>query len=371
MIKYDSEFTLDALYDRYQRMIRHPLYRKFCIKYADYFDKDGNENFCLEPTDLLGAKKAYEAWQRDKHTRHEKPNTACQNSSTKIDREKEDLEVEQQRLDEAREAMRAKDELSKKLNVGFMRHFEKPFQRDDMLTAPVFADLNKVLATEPEWSINEPENRGDPTDVSVIHDEHYLRVKINIAPEIPIGQITEEIKSLVRFARSGSRKEQKRNHFKKRQLAYEIWDLRCDRVPYQEIALTLNENLQTVYSKFKMAWKWIIGTDYKATEFRKLLKERLEYKKDFEGLAKLEEKPLKESLAHSELIENTGAEDESWKAQELTSDFVRFCERCKDQECHSIVLAIFTEFHQSGCLPDESLKKFEPCPDFHEEFGYL
>ncbi len=289
-----TKWQLKAVFDKYQRMIRNPEYLSFCEREIT-FDENGFD---------------YEVPQSLK---------ACE----------------------------IRDNWGLVLFFDPSRHFEP----QDLLD--VFEESHAV---QDEWCESEvvyEEIKGvvrEITNSEPIWDGHYIKLKINVAPNITLEQIKEEVVEYVKIARNDLDFEKyQTHHFDKRLLYYKIWDLRAKPLTFKKIAYKLNISEDKAKKNFQRAFELITSEKYNKDIWRNLIYEKLLKKaKSMDGqldksaisslksLLNLEETKCQEKLlggekSADEWYATTSGEIESFH---VLFGINQMCSKCEDQGCY-------------------------------------
>ena len=203
-------------------------------------------------------------------------------------------------------------------------------------------------------------------DMTPIYDDHFIRLTVNVHPDIRMEQILSEIKENVESARINLDKEmlakieKDRIHLNKRRICYDVWDKRRLRKSFVEIARELGlKSKNLAKQKFYTAYELIIGEKYDINQFKQLLNSislsQITDQHSKEAFIKQDEIKLKEQLGFKDTIAtdfnqlpNSVYDGEST----LFLDINKHCEKCTDLECKSY-------------LASQDFDNWVPCPDVY------
>ncbi len=129
-------------------------------------------------------------------------------------------------------------------------------------------------------------NKESPDFTTPVWDNHYIQLKIDISPKRNLGQIIDEVKECISEAQPHIESESeleletdRRKHFEKRQIYYEIWDMRKKRMPFSKIAPQLGINEDKAKKRFYKAYELIMGVPFDVEKFKQLPVLKKELKK--------------------------------------------------------------------------------------------
>jgi len=276
-----DDYVQKSLFDRYQRIIRHPDYRCFCDTYKDFFmgiTEEKNIRLYFD-TIINGHSDNQVFWDTyEDSSVDEKDKESINLFLNKIrkrhlrDRFWFDLYEELSREEREDENIRlylgmiknyseCHEELLKiieKFNLSttiIHYRYALGLTEKDMVALPLF---KKSLAVQFQWVDNLIDR--NKHEVTLVHDQHYISAKINISPDVPFYQICAEIKSAIESARSatGEYSEKKRGRFDDNLIAYQAFDLREQGLSYENIKERLElESKQSAQNKVRRAHELI------------------------------------------------------------------------------------------------------------------
>jgi hypothetical protein len=305
MVKRSDEYTWfrEYCYDKFQRIKRKPDYIQVAEKYE--FDPNGFES---------------------------------------------DNIIEDTKLAEKADSLKRKFGL----NLLFDPSLEIPKER--ILEEYIFKDQFLV-----EFDLREYKaNWFDP-----IWDPHHIKLKIDISLDANINQIISEIKECIEEAQeliSASAKKKKRHHFDKREVYYQIWDMRKECKSFREIALRLNISEHVAEKRFKKAFELITGNKYEKEYWIKHLSNHFEriIKKDgaidFKRIKNLSKKMEPSSIgvrsANVDLMKSLDSYNQVKKFI-LITDIEKICRNCQDSTCRD---------NMKKAMKREEFEHCNPCP---------
>ena len=278
-----TEWQLKAVFDKFQRIIRNPEYLSFCEREIA-FDEDG---FDYEVPQSQEACEIRDKWGL----------VLFFDPSRQF--EPQDL------LDVFEESQAVQDE----------------WRESEVVYEEIKGVVKKITYSEPIW------------------DDHYIKLIINIAPNITIEQIKEEVVKYVKNARNDLHFEKyKTHHFDKRLQYYKVWDLRAKPLTFKKIANILNISEDKAKKNFQRAFELIMLMKYNKNILRELIIEKMVRDKNYKALADLEKvKQQHLLLEEGDEIEKMSA-DTKWyndpEAVRYIEDIKKeYCKNCTDSEC--------------------------------------
>lgn len=206
-----------------------------------------------------------------------------------------------------------------------------------------------------------------PNFFDPIWDDSYIKLKIDIRPEVSVSQILSEVKEYIDEARellSDFEEKSQRAHFEKRQGYYKIWDLRIERMSFKDIALKLKIKESTAINRFKSAYMLILGESYSKRFWSDLMRKNFEgniIKTDgsfnidyWKKLSKLEEtKQTGRQFYEIEPLISHFTEIQIEEFENVES-IKEMCQRCPDYDCFKDMLRAFkqSDFESWNACPD-------------------
>jgi hypothetical protein len=316
----DTEWILDLLYDKYQRVRRNPEYIEFCTHIS--FNKDG----FLESIYSIPASQ---------HMKYE--------------------------------------ELCGRLGLQLIFDPLLEIPRSDFLQFPIFKNQ---LAVECKMHIENTDARqgaeandidAQPYVLTPIWDDHYIILKINVSPDVRTAEILREVQESVISAKNlliSQRGEKERLHFKARLASYKIYDLRKERTPFRDVAVKLKMRLDEAKVNFRSAYSLITGKVYDKPTWLEMLRTTLKQKvaktpsdpEAWQDLAKMEERYQREITVPTERFSDndiSGIEEHTIRALTL-EQALNICKQCRDTECYNAFL--------------QGQDDWDPCPDIARKF---
>ena len=276
-----DDYLQKSLYDRYQRILRHPAYRCFCDTYKDFFmgkrveesiglylnkieyGHSDNRFFWKTYEDLSVEENKKESINLLLNEIKKRHRGECYWWDIYEEFSREEREEENIRfyLGEIKKYLECHQELLtiiEKFNLSStIIHYRYALQltEKDMVALPLFKN---PLAVQFQW-IDDLTDRNKHA-ITLVHDQHYISAKVNISLEVPFHQICAEIKSAIESARSttGEYTEKKRDRFEDNLIAYQAFDLREQGLSYDKIKENLElESRQSAQNKVRKAHELI------------------------------------------------------------------------------------------------------------------
>ncbi|WP_136796216.1 hypothetical protein [Desulfosediminicola ganghwensis] len=321
-----EEWLGNFLYDKWQRLRRHPDYRGFCRRNEKLFDDLGVAGNYFDEANPDDAK--------------DNPDDA------------------------------ALQQLRERFHIAKIYHHDLDLRPSDLLQLP------QIFTGQPAISpvfVEEEDDCDKFTDFTVVHNDMHIDCRINISTDITDDELTQSLLELVRCAREeAGLKDNPRHHFAKNRDAYHIYDLRLQRVPFSRIARETGFSKDSAFKKFCRAWELIHGEPYDLTLLTQYfdLNSAERGKWDRVGEAK---SSRKEYLAHTDehgrqkILDNyqgegVDAATEKRDLRESLSHLRAYCQKCKDTTCsHGMTKAL-----DKGLTHDElDFSGLTPCPELY------
>jgi hypothetical protein len=253
----NDDWYLQYNYDRWQRLKRHPDYRRFCRKYRNCFDWiDGigyvGLNFAHNEEAVAALDEIKEQFGLSNVYHYDFDENAVHPLSLPTIF-KNDLFVNP---------------------IGYMVKAKNTTSKQSTIRDNHRIDSSTINHFDPDGDnlfVNPISSTSATLKPSIVRDGHYIDCRINIAPEIPIEQIQESIKRWVKYARSEISTENSRSRFQENLIAYKVYDLRLDREPYDSIRKKLNITEEIARQKFRRAWKLILNEEFNTEKLKQLI----------------------------------------------------------------------------------------------------
>ncbi len=319
-MKHGIHWTLERLYDKWQRIRRCPEYIEFCQGLP--FSENGTVDplFDLTP---------------EKQTDY---NRICE-----------------------------------KYGLSLVIPPEKDLKKEMLLQFPIFSE---PLAVRYEYQRLNPEAREakDVMKFSPIWDSHHIKLRIDIRLDRRMNEILDEVKEHIQHGRNlidqkhSTRTEKERLHLKSRAVSYRVWDMRKDRTPFEKIARELSLQQDAAKKKYAEAFKLITGKPFAKALDKTLFRQRIAKRASqtttpqaWDAVARAEEVGQKETqIDNIEAVADVSrpsAEEEVIRRETLqrTCDM---CEECTDTTCNDERL----DFMNGGS------SQWTPCPNLKSMF---
>jgi hypothetical protein len=133
------------------------------------------------------------------------------------------------------------------------------FSPEEMLSEYVFENptaVSYLWRTVSEKWISEDEYH---TQTSLIWNDHFIRLEIDISPQRTLSEILDEVEEFVKEARDYAdiSQDKTRERFQEKLQCYQVWDMRDRHTPFLEIARELGIKEDAARKKYERAYELI------------------------------------------------------------------------------------------------------------------